>query len=99
MTSGHPVDSAGLVLPEASWPDEPGSAGMLEPIRRFCNTVNRESGADAWRTPRELADWLAREGYGDASIDHAALSRLEALRDALWEGVCTNDYSAFARRG
>ena len=52
MMSEHPVDSAGLVLPEASWPDRPGSAGVLEPLRRFCNTVNRENGADAWRTPR-----------------------------------------------
>ena len=86
------------MLPEASWPDQPGSAGVLEPLRRFCNTVNRENGADAWRTPRELAGWLADEGYGEIdSIDHTALGRLVALRDALWRGVCTNDYSAFAR--
>ena len=97
VATRHPLDSAGLVLPEASWPDEPGSAGMLEPLRRFCNTVNRENGADAWRTPRELAGWLADEGYGEiASIDDTALGRLVALREALWQGVCTNDYAAFA---
>jgi hypothetical protein len=97
MGAGHPLDSAGLVLPEASWPDRPGSAGMLEPLRRFCNTANRESGADAWRTPRELADWLAGEGYGEiGTVDPTGLARLVALREALWVGVCTGDFSSFA---
>ena len=94
----HPVDSAGLVLPESSWPDEPGSAGVLEPLRRFCNTINRESGADAWRTPQELDHWLAREGYRPAgSVDSAAHAWLVALRDALWHGVSTDDFEPFAR--
>ena len=94
----HPVDSAGLLLPESSWPDEPGSAGALERLRRFCNTINRESGADAWRTPKELDRWLAREGYRPAgSVDTAALARLVALREALWRGVSTDDFEPFAR--
>jgi predicted RNA-binding Zn ribbon-like protein len=93
----HPVDGAGLVLPEPSWPDPPGSAGALEPLRRFCNTTNRENGAEAWRTTAELAGWLAREGYGDVAVDRAALTRLTALRDALWHGICTEDFEAFAR--
>ena len=97
MDGHHPVDSAGLVLPEPSWPDPPGSASVLEPLRRFCNTVNRENGADAWRTPRELADWLAGEGYaaGD-TVDRESLDRLVAFRDALWHGVRTSDFEAFA---
>jgi predicted RNA-binding Zn ribbon-like protein len=98
LATRHPVDSAGLVLPEPSWPDQPGSAGVLEPLRRFCNTTNRENGADAWRTPRELADWLAREGYGPVgAIDRAALQRFVALRDELWRGVCSHDFEAFGR--
>jgi predicted RNA-binding Zn ribbon-like protein len=94
----HPVDSAGLVLPEPSWPDLPGSAGVLEPLRRLCNSTNRENGADAWRTPDELAAWLAREGYGAVgAVDGAALTRFVALRDALWSGICGKDFEAFAR--
>jgi hypothetical protein len=96
--SRYPLDSAGLVLPEPSWPDEPGSAGVLEPLRRFCNTTNRENGADAWRTTGQLAEWLDREGYGPVdAIDQASLARLLALRDALWQGICTDGFDAFAR--
>jgi hypothetical protein len=91
--TAHPLDSAGLVLPDPSWPDRPGSAGALEPLRRFCNTTNRENGADAWRTTRELADWLAGEGYRPVGrLDPAARARLVALRDALWAGVRTGDF-------
>ncbi len=98
MRNAHPVDSAGLMLPEPSWPDEPGSAGLLEPLRRFCNTVNRENGADAWRTPNELEQWLGREGHGAAgSVDEAAHARLVTLREALWLGVHTDDFEPFAR--
>ena len=93
--SRHPVDAVGLVLPEPSWPDEPGSAGVLEPLRRFCNTTNRENGAEAWRTGRELNAWLVREGY--RRVDGAGRDRLIALRDALWRGVCTNDFGELAR--
>ncbi len=98
MRTSHPLDSVGLVLPEPSWPDQPWSAGVLEPIRRFCNSTNRENGADAWRTPGELAEWLAREGYGRVeAVDRGGVARLAALRDALWHGICANDYVRFAR--
>ena len=94
-SAAHPVDAAGLVLPEPSWPDRPGSAGALEPLRRFCNTTNRENGADAWRTTRELADWLAGEGYRTVGrLDAAARARLLTMRDALWQGVRTGDFGA-----
>jgi predicted RNA-binding Zn ribbon-like protein len=96
--SQHPLDSAELMLPEPSWPDEPGSAGVLEPLRRFCNTTNRENGADAWRTPTELAVWLDREGYGRTGFgDATTLARLVTLRDALWRAIATNDFRPLAR--
>ena len=102
MGSGRRDTSSGQlgrsVLPEPSWPDEPGSAGFLEPLRRFCNTVNRENGADAWRTPNELDAVARREGHGVAGlIDGAALHRFVTLRDAFWLGVRTNDFEPFAR--
>jgi hypothetical protein len=94
----HPVDSAGLVLPAPSWPDEDGSAGPLEPVRRFCNTTNRENGADAWRTSAELAAWLASEGYGGVTaVDAASLARLRAVREALWAGIATGEFGPLAR--
>jgi predicted RNA-binding Zn ribbon-like protein len=93
----HPVDSHGLMLPEPSWPDEPGSAGPLEPLRRFCNTTNRENGAEAWRTPGELTAWLAAEGHRAVGrLTAADVNRLVAVREALWEGVTTGDFAAFA---
>ncbi len=77
-------------------PIEPGSAGVLEPLRRFCNTVNRENGADAWRTPRELADWLADEGYGEiASID---AHRARPARGAARRAVARRLHRATSRR-
>jgi predicted RNA-binding Zn ribbon-like protein len=94
----HPVDATGLVLPEPSWPDRPGSAGILEPLRRFCNTTNDENGADAWRTPMELAAWLDAEGYDAVgTVDDTALTRLISLRQAMRDGVCSGDYERFAR--
>ena len=93
----HPVDSQGLLLPEPSWPDEPGSAGPLEPLRRFCNTTNRENGADAWRTPEELVAWLAGEDHDPiGTVGADDLARLVAVRHALWMGVSTGDFGTFA---
>ena len=95
---GHPVDSRGLMLPEPSWPDPPGSAGVLEPLRRFCNTTNRENGADAWRTVDELRAWLVAEGADRVGALAATdLARLVAVRDALWSSICDGHFGAFAR--
>ena len=85
----HPVDSAGLVLPDGSWPDGLGVAGSLEGVRRFCNTVNRENGADAWRSTTELDAWLAGEGYRVRPSRPVDLMRLRLVRDVIWESVRT----------
>ncbi len=84
------------MLPEPSWPDEPGSAGVLEPLRRFCNTTNRENGAEAWRTGRELNAWLVREGYRQGRRRRSRPAH-RGYSDALWRGVCTNDFGELAR--
>ncbi len=88
-TRAHPVDSFGLVLPDGSWPDGLGAAGSLEGVRRFCNTVNRENGADAWRSAAELDAWLAREGYQVGRSRPADLRWMRLVRDAIWESVRT----------
>jgi predicted RNA-binding Zn ribbon-like protein len=86
-TRAHPVDSTGLVLPDGSWPDARGVAGPLECVRRFCNTVNRENGADAWRSTSELDAWLAGEGYRARRSRAVDLRRAKVVRDAIWESV------------
>jgi len=92
----HPRDSAGLVLPDGSWPDGPGVAGALEPVRRFCNTTNRENGADAWRSADELDHWLAREGYRVRPTTPADLRRLDVVRDAIWQSIRTGSRESIA---
>lgn len=89
----HSLDTAGLVLPDPSWPDVDGVdgtstvSGALEPVRRFCNTTNRESGAEAWRTPTQLGDWLAREGHHVRRPTASDLERTITLREAIWTTV------------
>ena len=44
---------------------------------------------------RELADWLAGEGYRTVGrLDAGARARLVTMRDALWQGVRTGDFGA-----
>jgi predicted RNA-binding Zn ribbon-like protein len=90
----HPVDSAGLPLPDASWPDACGTAGVLEVVRRFGNTVNREQGGDAWRDVFELRDWLTAEGWQVPIATDRDLLRLRAVRDQVWRAVRAHDLGA-----
>ena len=96
VARAHPRDSTGLVLPDGSWPDARGVAGPLERVRRFCNTVNRENGADAWRSPSELDTWLAREGYRVRPSRAADLRRVRAVREAIWDSVRSGTRDAIA---
>ena len=85
--SRHPTDSRGRPLPDGSWPDQFGTAGSLEVVRRFCNTTNREHGAEAWRTPAEVRRWLAREGFPAPRITGQQQRLLIELRDVLWRSI------------
>ena len=83
----HPTDAAGLPLPDGSWPDHYGSAGALEVVRRFCNSINREHGADAWRTTDQLRDWLIREGFSIDTISPGQLEEFREWREALLAAI------------
>jgi predicted RNA-binding Zn ribbon-like protein len=81
----QPRDGRGRVLPEPSWPDDRAAPGGLELVRRFCNTTNRENGADRFADPGGLAAWLRAEGL--PPLPDADLPRLVAVRERL-HGLC-----------
>ena len=83
----HPLDSSGVPLPDGSWPDVPGSGGQLDLVRRFCNSINRELGGEAWHDVDELDGWLRREGYDVGRLALRDLDDLLALRDAMWRSI------------
>lgn len=84
-STGYPLDSRGLPIPDGSWPPGREAPARLEVVRRFCNTQNMESGADLLRSPQELARYLVAEGFrvGDRPLGSKALSQVLGLRAAL----------------
>lgn len=84
MARGHPTDEQGRVLPECTWPADKAAPDGLDLIRRFCNTCNRESGADRFETVAGLERWLADQGLGDGQpADEADRRRLVEVREHL----------------
>ncbi len=83
----HLLDSWGVPLPDGSWPDAVGSGGALDLVRRFCNSINREQGGDAWRDVDELDTWLRREGYDVGLVNLRDREELLELRDAMWRSI------------
>lgn len=81
--SKHPVDSAGLMLPDASWPPGKEAPGALELLRRFCNSSNPENGAERFRDPGQLDAWLAGEGLAPVRVDDSGLRRVIQFRGQL----------------
>jgi predicted RNA-binding Zn ribbon-like protein len=68
------VDSLGRWIPASDWPMNRQAPGDLELVRRFVNTVNRESGADLLGTPADFQDWLESEAPVGASFASFATS-------------------------
>jgi hypothetical protein len=79
----HPRDGQGRILPAASWPPERAAPGDLELVRRFCNSVNRENGADRFATARGFDAWLLIEGLPATRPNRDALAKIVAFREAL----------------
>jgi predicted RNA-binding Zn ribbon-like protein len=90
MSGRHPRDEMGRVLPHAWWPADRQAPGALELVRRFCNSVNRENGAERFGTPAALDDWLASEGHDSVHASRAGLRRVIALRESLYRLVVAN---------
>lgn len=83
MAKGHPVDALGRVLPHSSWPPERQTTGELEFVRRFCNSVNRENGAERFLSAAQLDAWLLGERAAPIVASDAELHRIVHLRDAI----------------
>ena len=90
MAGGHPVDALGRVLPRPSWPDDRQAPGDLELVRRFCNSVNRENGAERFLHAGMFDAWLAEEGLAAARPTAADLARVIAVRETLHRLVVAN---------
>ena len=60
-----------------------GRSGKLELIRRFCNSVNRENGADRFATAHGFDAWLLSEGLAATRPNREALAKIVAFREAL----------------
>jgi predicted RNA-binding Zn ribbon-like protein len=90
MASGHPLDAAGRVLPHAWWPSDRQAPGELELVRRFCNSINRENGAERFDSPASLDHWLIGEGAPPVAATRAQLARLIDLRELLLALIVAN---------
>ena len=63
--------------------DDPSAApGELDLVRRFVNTLDIESGADALASQSDAADWLRNEGWR-VRVGRADLHELVGFREAL----------------
>ena len=90
MSGPHPRDELGRVLPHAWWPADRQAPGELELVRRFCNSINRENGAERFGTWAALDRWLASEGQVPVHASRADLARMIALRESLHHLVVAN---------
>ena len=84
-------DRSGRWIPDGSWPFHRQAPGSLENVRRFMNTLNRESGADLFATVVGYRDWLHGEGArGYAGVTSRELGTAQRFRSLLHELVVTN---------
>ena len=90
MAEDHPRDESGRVLPDPWWPADRQAPGELELVRRFCNSINRENGAERFTTPQAFDRWLITEGAEPVGASARELARVIGLREALHRLVVAN---------
>jgi predicted RNA-binding Zn ribbon-like protein len=83
MAMGHPVDDLGRVLPDSAWPADKAAPDGWDVIRQFCNTANRESGADRFETATGLQLWLEAHGNKGATPGSDDRARILAFRELI----------------
>lgn len=95
QASPHQVDEHGRMLPEAGWPSNRAAPGDLELVRRFCNSINRENGADRFATAAGFDQWLAREDRAPTHPDRHDLAKIVTFREALHAITVANNQGQF----
>ncbi|MGH9137272.1 MAG: CGNR zinc finger domain-containing protein [Acidimicrobiales bacterium] len=86
----HPRDTLGRVLPEPWWPADRAAPGALELLRRFCNSINRENGADRFADPAGFDRWLVAEGRAATAPDRSGILLVAAVRDVFHDLTVAN---------
>ena len=77
------TDRRGNTIPDGSWPPGREAPGGLEPLRRFLNTENPESGADLLATATELRSWFRTEGRERCPVTADEFVAVSELRKSL----------------
>src|SRR5690606_34212029 len=72
------------------WPAERQAPGELELVRRFCNSINRENGAERFRDATGLDRWLLSEKIEPVGASPSGLARLIQMREVLHHLVLAN---------
>lgn len=104
MSGQHPVDAQGRMLPHPGWPADRRAPGELELVRRFCNSVNHENGAERFHDAAAFDAWLTDEGAPATGATNRELERVVEVRAALHRLVAANasgihDDTAWAQLG
>ncbi|HSI82108.1 MAG TPA: CGNR zinc finger domain-containing protein [Solirubrobacterales bacterium] len=76
------------------------ASAALEPVRRFVNTYEPETGIEMLDSPAALAAWLADEGLSadPGELTDRDLQRVVEVREALREALLANNRAAPASR-
>jgi len=90
VTSRHPVDAQGRILPHPGWPLDRAAPSELELLRRFCNSINHENGADRFSTGDGFDAWLESEGHHPTHPGTPDLETIIAFRGALHDITVAN---------
>lgn len=83
MATGHPVDDRGRTLPDSGWPVDRCAPAGLEFVRRFCNTVNLESGADRLDVSSDFDAWLGSQDHPAIHADRSDRAMLADVRELI----------------
>jgi predicted RNA-binding Zn ribbon-like protein len=81
----EPEPNGEPMLPASDWPSDRPAPRSLELVRRFCNTINCDNGADRFDSATGLADWMVDQGRPRFDSTVAQRQALIELRETVRE--------------